>query len=282
MTQISVDHILPNPDQPRKQIDPQELQELADSIRIHGLIQPITVDATGDNHYILNDGERRWLAHKILGRTLIEATVIPPNGHSPDRLVRALVANLQRTDMSYVDTGQAILRLKKERGWTLSQIQKALGKSAPFLDKCLLILRLDPEIQKLVCEGQLPSDPQVLRSFLAIEDSQTRVALAWRLVQRGEKRIQVCVSACQKLAPKKVKDAKKTIPAPRMIKNMPRRWNAMMHLGRVPPWNIFQDAVKNACAKCAWSDTDAHSCICGDCPVVELVKSTLKKVERAP
>src|SRR6185369_7089197 len=98
--QIHISRVVPNPEQPRKTFDQAELDGLADSIREHGVIQPIVVESCADD-YILHDGERRLRAAKLAGLKKIPAIVHPPlNGTGPqERLERALVANVQRVEM---------------------------------------------------------------------------------------------------------------------------------------------------------------------------------------
>jgi ParB family chromosome partitioning protein len=108
MTTILISRVLPNPEQPRRRFDPGSLRELADSIKVNGLIQPIVVEDAGDGSYILIDGERRLRACKLINRTEIEAFINPPSNHNgEERLRKALVANIQRTDLNPIEEAQA-------------------------------------------------------------------------------------------------------------------------------------------------------------------------------
>ena len=127
--EISIWRVHPNPEQPRKQFDQAELKELADSIREHGVIQPIAVEEAGLD-FILHDGERRWRAPKMAGLTVIPALIIQLlNGTGPqERLTRALVANIQHAAMTPVEEALALKRLNVEHKLSIREISKRTGR----------------------------------------------------------------------------------------------------------------------------------------------------------
>ena len=109
MTYISLDLILSNPDNPRQIFDPVALQELANSVKEHGILQPISVERISDGYFVIQDGERRLRAARIAGLSEIPCHELPStNGSgSHDRLARALAANLQRQDLNPIEEGKA-------------------------------------------------------------------------------------------------------------------------------------------------------------------------------
>ena len=151
---IPIDHIIPNPEQPRTSFDQTKLQELADSILANGLINPITVERAGDI-YILEDGERRWRACQIAGLETIQAVVKPPrdSNKATDRLTKALVANLQREDMNPIDEAKAYQRLMEIHG-AQNKVARQVGVSALRVSNRLYLLDLDPPIQELIAAGR--------------------------------------------------------------------------------------------------------------------------------
>jgi ParB family transcriptional regulator, chromosome partitioning protein len=141
---LEIESILPNPEQPRKSFDQADLDGLAQSIKEQGLITPITVEGPyfeGTPHpsplpagegayYILIAGERRLRAHKLLGLTEIEANIEPPRVDGTlDRLMRALVENIQRSGMDPIDEALAFQRLREEFGLSVADISERFGLS---------------------------------------------------------------------------------------------------------------------------------------------------------
>lgn len=153
---IPVDLIAPNPEQPRQQLDPASLEELAQSIRERGVIQPIVVELapepTAACRYILHTGERRWRAAKLAGLATIPAIVV--NESTPvDRLVRALVENIQRQDMSPLDVARAFARMHDELGMSDQRIADQVGKSRSTIANARRLLDLPEPAQKLADQG---------------------------------------------------------------------------------------------------------------------------------
>jgi ParB family chromosome partitioning protein len=203
-TQIPLTHevplsaISPNPQQPRTHFDQAKLEELTASIRIHGVILPISLEeietplsAGGEGpgvRYYLEDGERRWRAASMAGLTTIPATInFSRNGTgSQARIERALVANIQREDMNPIELGHAYRELNEVYGLTQIQIAVSLGKDPQsgqaHVSNHILLTRLDPEIQNLIAQGKFNSDAAVARALLKIPDSAARIKLVKRLI----------------------------------------------------------------------------------------------------
>ncbi|AHF08345.1 ParB/RepB/Spo0J family partition protein [Desulfitobacterium metallireducens] len=171
--QISMDKISPNPDQPRKDFDSESLIELADSIRIHGLLQPILVKPAGDN-YLIVAGERRFRAAQS-----IEMEEIPCIVHEcseQEMAERALVENIQRSDLSPVEEGLAYARLMQEYGLTQEQIAVRVGKARTTVTNLLRVIQLPERILQLIREEKLSLGHA--KVLLGIKDSSLQVLCA--------------------------------------------------------------------------------------------------------
>jgi len=152
---IPVDLIDPNPNQPRKNFDPDKLKELAESIKSDGLIQPIVVeiDAAGER-YILHDGERRVRAARLAVMTELPAYILEPGTDPTDLLIRATVANVQREDLSPIELANAYEEMK-DLGMSDSQIAARVGKSRASVANCRRLLQLPEQVQSQVAAGEL-------------------------------------------------------------------------------------------------------------------------------
>lgn len=148
--EIQVNDVAPNPEQPRRSFDPEELQHLADSVAAHGVLQPIVVVENGSG-YMLVAGERRWRAASMLGLETIPAVVRTAN--ELERLELALVENLQRADLNALDEAKAYRHLIDEFGLTQERVAERVGRSRPAVANSLRILETAPAVQQAVAEG---------------------------------------------------------------------------------------------------------------------------------
>lgn len=149
---IPIDRIKPNPKQPRLNIDQADLESLAQSICENGLIQPIVVEITDEGDYILHDGERRWRAAQIAGLEEIPAHVVASDDVSDrDRLTRAVVANVQRADLTPLEVARAYQELH-DLGLTDGQIADKVGKSRSSVANARRLLELPEEAQNLASQ----------------------------------------------------------------------------------------------------------------------------------
>lgn len=139
LVELDLDQVHPNPDQPRRHFDPVALQELADSIRHNGLLQPILVRRRAEGGYLIAAGERRWRAHGLLGKATIFAVVT-----KGDIEEVALVENLQRRDLDAVETAQALARLGERHNYAQEQLAAIVGLSKSEVSR-LLALRALPD-----------------------------------------------------------------------------------------------------------------------------------------
>jgi ParB family chromosome partitioning protein len=150
---IPVDSIEGNPKQPRKDFDEQSLQELAASIKLHDIIQPITVSRMANGHYRLIAGERRWRATKLAGLSDIPAYVRKAN--DTELLELALLENLQRENLNAIEIGLSYKRLMEELTYTQEQVAERMGKDRTTVTNYIRLLKLPPDIQLAVRNGNL-------------------------------------------------------------------------------------------------------------------------------
>lgn len=178
---IDINAIDPNKDQPRSHFDEERIQSLAESIRQHGLVQPILLKPHGADRYLLVAGERRWRAARLAGLTRIPAIV--KRFTEQEVLEIALVENLQRENLNPMEEAEGIRQLMDKFGLTQEKVAERLGKSRPAVANALRLLSLPDEIQEMVREGQLSQGHA--RAILAIGDADTQIEAARRIVAKG-------------------------------------------------------------------------------------------------
>ena len=143
----------PNPDQPRQDFDEEELQTLADSISVHGIIQPLTVRELPSGYYQIIAGERRWRAARLAGLSDVPVVVIEADDKKAMEL--ALIENLQRQDLNPVEEALGYQTLINEYGLTQEEAAQQVGKSRPAVANALRLLGLCPEVLELLRSGQI-------------------------------------------------------------------------------------------------------------------------------
>jgi ParB family transcriptional regulator, chromosome partitioning protein len=153
MLRIPISDIDVNPKQPRRDFDEQALKELADSIKMHDIIQPITVSKTSAGKYRLISGERRWRASKIAGLKDIPAYIRQANDQ--ELLELALLENLQRENLNAVEIALSYKRLMEELDYTQEQVAERMGKDRTTVTNYIRLLKLPPDIQLAVRTGAL-------------------------------------------------------------------------------------------------------------------------------
>lgn len=152
--EIDIDKIFANPNQPRKVFEPNALNELADSIAKHGVIQPIIVNKSGDRYMIIA-GERRFRASKIANLKSIPAIVKKYSERQIKEI--SLIENLQREDLNPIEAASAMRSLMDDYGLTQEELADRIGKSRPAIANTLRLLNLAPEVIKFVANGTLSS-----------------------------------------------------------------------------------------------------------------------------
>jgi ParB family transcriptional regulator, chromosome partitioning protein len=150
--QISLDEIIPSPLQPRTEFRNDQLKELVESVRVHGVIQPLIVRRAG-NKYELIAGERRWRASREVG--LAQAPAIVREASDQEVLELALIENLQREDLNPIEEALAFSRLAKEFGLRQEDIAQKVGKSRAAIANSMRLLELAPQVQSWLTQGQI-------------------------------------------------------------------------------------------------------------------------------
>ena len=143
----------PNPDQPRRAFDEVALQDLADSIRLHGIIQPLTVRETENGYYQIIAGERRWRAARMAGLSQVPVVVIEADDRKAMEL--AMIENLQREDLNPMEEAEGYHTLMEQYGLTQEETSQRVGKSRSAVANALRLLNLCKEVRELVEEGKL-------------------------------------------------------------------------------------------------------------------------------
>ena len=164
----------PNPDQPRKEFDPEELENLAESIRVHGLIQPLTVREMPTGYYQIIAGERRWRAARIAKLSEVPVVVIDADDRKAMEL--ALIENLQRQDLNPVEEALGYKTLMEDYGLTQEEAAARVGKSRPAVANALRLLGLNPEVLELVRTGSLTAGHARAIAGLKSEKKQLEAA----------------------------------------------------------------------------------------------------------
>lgn len=175
---LPISEIKPNKGQPRKTFRPEELAELADSIKQNGILQPLLVRKKGSEYEIVA-GERRYQAAKAAG--LSEVPVVIREISDDEVFKLALIENLQRSDLSPLEEAQGYRQLIKEKGLTQEELAKILSKSRSAITNTLRLLDLPEEVQGLVEEGKLTAGHA--RAILAVPSEEGRIQLAQKVVE---------------------------------------------------------------------------------------------------
>lgn len=175
-TILDIDEVEPNRVQPRTSFDDEALQELADSIKIHGIIQPIIV-VKKDNYYEIIAGERRWRAARIAG--LKEVPVIIKDYSGPEALEVALIENIQREDLNPIEEAQAYQRLIDEFGLKQEEAADRVSKSRAAVTNSLRLLKLDERVRQMIVDGMISAGHG--RTLLPLPEGEVQYNLAMRI-----------------------------------------------------------------------------------------------------
>ena len=203
---LPLQKIEPNPLQPRKTFAEEELDALAESIRIHGVIQPLTVRLLPNGYYQIIAGERRWRAARLAGLSQVPVVVIEADDRKAMEL--ALIENLQRADLNPIEEAEGYQQLISQYGMTQEQAAERVGKSRPAVANALRLLSLGPEILKLVETGAISAGHA--RALLVLKTDGERMAVAQK-VQNLSLSVRQTEALCKKMA-KPPKEAPKEAP----------------------------------------------------------------------
>ena len=179
LMEIELAKLRPNPDQPRKVINEEGLENLAHSIEDQGLLQPISVKERDDGTYMVVAGERRWRAHERLGKQTIFAILTDGN---PDEL--AIIENLQREDLNPLDEAEALGNLMERHGYTQEQLGRIIGKRQSTVSEMLRLTMLPEEIKREYRAPDTAISKTVLIELVRLKDPETQLAM-WEAVKSG-------------------------------------------------------------------------------------------------
>ena len=178
---LKITEVEPNREQPRKVFNQESLEELAESIKTYGVIQPIVVSKQ-EGYYSIVAGERRWRAAKLAGLEEIPAIIRDDDEQTNKEI--ALIENIQREDLNPYEKAMGIRHLMDKYGMTQEQVSKKIGKSRSSVSNTVRILYLAPDVLELVKQGKLTEGH--CKALAGIEDADRQYAAALRMIDRGE------------------------------------------------------------------------------------------------
>ncbi len=177
--ELEISMLKANPNQPRKNFDEEALNDLAKSIKVHGVIQPIVVNNQGDGTYLIIAGERRYRASKLAGLTKIPAVI---KNYTEKQIKEiSIIENLQREDLNPIESARAIKQLMEEYKLTQEEVAERIGKSRSNIANTIRLLSLYPDVVKLVENGELSAGHA--RCLVVVDNSFDQVRLATMAVK---------------------------------------------------------------------------------------------------
>lgn len=177
---LKLNEIIPNKDQPRKTFDEEALNELADSIRQHGVLQPLLVRPLANGGYQLVAGERRWRASRLA--ELKEVPVIIKELSDTEAMEIAIIENLQREDLNPIEEAEGLQALIDKCGYTQEEVAVSVGKSRPAITNALRLLRLPEEVRDMTKNGVISAGHA--RALLAFDNQPMMLECASQIVPR--------------------------------------------------------------------------------------------------
>lgn len=214
LKEILVASVRPNPRQPRQVLDQDKLNELVESIREHGVVQPIVVRPLGDEKYELIAGERRWRACVVLELETVPAVI--KDYADLEASAVALIENVQRENLNPLEEANAYRRLMDDFGLTQEEVSRWVGKSRPFVGNMVRLLGLPLEIQDMMNDGLLSMGHT--RAILGLKDKNAQLAAAMRIVKKNlnvrqaEDMIRAMAAMEEEIVQEKVKNNYKRLP----------------------------------------------------------------------
>ena len=202
---LPISKVEPGLKQPRKRFEEEALQDLADSIRTHGIIQPLTVRRLASGYYQIIAGERRWRAAKLAGLTEVPAVIIEADDRKVMEL--GLIENLQREDLNPIEEANGYKVLMEEYGLTQEEVSQRVGKSRPAVANALRLLALPDPVCQLLEEGKLSAGHA--RAILSVPNGGLQMQLAKKVVEDG-----LSVRQTEALAKRLAAGEKETPPSP--------------------------------------------------------------------
>lgn len=206
---IKIHDIMPNANQPRKTFNEEKIGELADSIKEHGIIQPIVVRKR-EKGYEIVAGERRWRA--AIKAELSQVPCLVRELNDEQNMLIAIIENMQREDLNPIEEAEGLRQMSETFGMTQEQISKSLGKSRPYITNSMRLLKLPDYIRDSIAEGQLSAGHG--RTLITVTDEKIRRELWQRIVSEGlsVREAEKLSSSGEKHKKKKPAASKKKIP----------------------------------------------------------------------
>ncbi|MCI8763375.1 MAG: ParB/RepB/Spo0J family partition protein [Lachnospiraceae bacterium] len=223
---VKVSRIEPNHEQPRKDFKEEQLQELADSIRQYGVLQPLLVQKRGDLYEIIA-GERRWRAAKMAG--IKEIPVVIREYGKQQAMEIALIENVQREDLNPIEEAIAYQRLMQEFHLKQEEIAERVSKNRSTITNSMRLLNLVPEVQQMLVEGLISSGHA--RSLLALSDPEQQILLAERIIRDhlSVREVEKAVKAMGKVSKEKKREKEKEDEALELIfRNLEERMKSVV------------------------------------------------------
>lgn len=227
LQKISVNKIKPNRYQPRNVFNDEALEKLAQSIKKHGLTQPIVVYRAENGYYELIAGERRWRASKLAGINQVEA-IVRKNLSNEEKLALSLIENLQREDLNAIDEGLAYKRLMEEFSVNQSEIANYCGKSKSAVSNTLRLLDLGDDIKKAVQSGIITEGHA--RALISIPDTGKRTQ-AYQLIISDKWSVREVENYARNYAPKRQSKGNKSLKKNKMLEIVEFESNLEKYLG---------------------------------------------------
>lgn len=178
--ELRINDVEPNLNQPRKFFNDEKLQQLSESIKEHGVVQPIIVKKEEDRYSIIA-GERRWRASRLAGLTTIPAII--KDGSDKQLMEIALIENIQREDLNPVEEAEAYERLLNEHSMTQEELSKVVGKSRPSIANSIRLLSLNENVRSFLVTGELSSGHA--RTLVAIDNHDLQQSAADEIIKKG-------------------------------------------------------------------------------------------------
>ena len=202
---LPISQVQPGLNQPRKRFDEETLADLADSIRVHGVIQPLTVRRLSSGYYQIIAGERRWRAAKLAGLSEVPAVVIEADDKKVMEL--GLIENLQRQDLNPIEEANGYLVLMRDYGLTQEEVSKRVGKSRPAVANAIRLLDLPDPVRQLLEEGRLTAGHA--RAILSAPSGSFQRTLAQRVVEE-DLSVRQTEALARRMAKSAAEDGKET------------------------------------------------------------------------
>ncbi len=296
--QILTTNIDRNPRQPRQWFNTEELDNLADSIRQHGIIQPLVVAPSGKSDiYTLIAGERRLIAARRAELETVPAIVREVTDEI-DFLVLALIENVDREEMTIVEAGDGYLALRKEKGWSNAEIAKKVGKNDVYVGNCIFAASLPEKTRDLINKGQLFVSNQFISRMHEVAEINPKACdeLAQQIAD-SKPGLKVAIktastvlnqlSALKEEKPTSRKKKKNIFDAASKIVDLDideaqppslQKWDVLQEAGLLPPWSMVTEAALMICAGCDLYGFASHP-ICSACTAARMVAQLAKKAE---